>query len=170
MKMGLDIIAYQEIKLIGICDEDEYDNCEDWQTTVHIFPTYVNGSHFPEQLQDSDLKSNGVYEYDAAFGFYAGSYFGYNAWREQLAIRFTLAHPKNIWARPDDFKDRPFYFLVNFSDCEGIIAGQATHKLAADFEEHQERAESIGGLFLEKYNAFSKAFHMARENGFVRFL
>jgi len=38
-----------------------------------------------------------------------------------------------------------------------------------DFEKFQEKADKIGGYFLEKYNKWRKAFEHASENGAISF-
>lgn len=64
----------------------------------------------------------------------------------------------------------PFWELINFSDCEGIIGPVVSAKLARDFQEYQEKANSqLTDYDLERYNSWRQAFELAAENGVVRF-
>jgi len=168
--MGLDITAYKNITLIDTCAMEEWEGKHGWAATVHIWPGNLDGSHFPEQRAGAELKPNGVYEYEDVHSFRAGSYSGYNHWRSDLAMMALGQRPEDVWAIPAAYRDKPFYYIVNFSDCEGYIAGVAAKKLAQDFADFQERADQHPSeWFREKYADWRKAFEFAAENGFVSF-
>jgi len=168
--MGLDITAYQGIKLIDTCDVDDFEEKHDWETTCHVWPGYADGTHYPEQLAGGNIVPDGVYEYEEKFGFRAASYSWYNQWREILSMLFIGVIPACVWASPGNYKEHPFYYIVNFSDCEGVIAGAAAKKLANDFETFSTRAhQHPDDWFIRIYDDFHKAFRMAASNGFVDF-
>ena len=114
-------------------------------------------------------------------GFRAGSYSGYNHWREKLAEiagypsietdRFgsglkEMRHD----AGAREAGSGPFYELIWFSDCEGIIGPITSAKLARDFADFQAKADAVeDDYWREKYGKWRQAFEMAAEEGAVDF-
>jgi len=176
--MGLDITAYSNLqKLECVFNEDEEPlHPQTRQPFEYYFQAYIN-SHFPERAQD--LENKAVYLYDDSFGFRAGSYSGYNQWREQLA--HLAGYAAKPFARYDSVEMRhdagawgttegPFWELICFSDCEGVIGPAVCKKLAKDFADFQERAmSSHDDIFRSKYDEWLIAFQLAAENGAVDF-
>jgi hypothetical protein len=144
--MGLDISAYSRVVPITGEMMDAWRHPE----------VYVN----PDFKERADGLENGIYrrlEGSKEHNFRAGSYSGYNWWRDELA---------NM-ARPPAFEE-----LVNFSDCEGTIGHLTSAKLAADFAAHQEKADARrddGTMFYQKYCDWRKACEIASDNGFLSF-
>jgi hypothetical protein len=184
--MGLDITAYSKlVKLDAVFDADgepidpETREPLDWHNYMRV---YVN-SDFPGR--SGSLEHKGCYTYGEDFGFRAGSYGGYNEWREQLA-KFA-GYPTLLYERVQGYapsaKERhdaaawngmceglPFVELVNFSDCEGVICAEVAAKLARDFAEHDERAKATGDdWFYGRYCDWRKAFELASDAGCVTF-
>lgn len=166
--MGLDITFYRALGKPTPCT-DESGECghED---------LWVN-SDFPAQ---SDGLKTGHYEAAEDSGrFRAGSYSGYNAWREQLAqlagyeateyARFGTTEPLHaatVW----NGATGPFAELINFSDCEGVIGPTTSAKLAKDFAEFDEKARATFDKYnYDKYRKWQKAFESASQNGAVVF-
>lgn len=111
--------------------------------------------------------------------FRAGSYSGYNWWREHLC-KFALGcEPGELWEDPEDFEGKPFVELINFSDCEGAIGPRTSAKLAADFASHEPRVASWAeahieepdnrGYFIELFGEWKRGFELAAQNGFLIF-
>ena len=152
--MGLDVTAYSKLKAerTGVDRDDDYDGV--------MF--YANPD-FAERCSGIDEKT--VYSYADSESFRAGSYIGYNAWRNQLAKLAGFKDANDAWSQTSG----PFWELINFSDCEGTIAGDVTRKLLADFVSHQEKADAIGGYFAETYADFRRAFALAADGGAVDF-
>ena len=98
-------------------------------------------------------------------GFRAGSYSGYNQWRNQLA-NLVGTTDKRIWENP---VPGPFVELINFSDCEGTIDSKTSAKLAKDFQEYQGEANIKDEHFVQIYNHFRIAFECASDGGSVVF-
>jgi len=102
---------------------------------------------------------------DEEFSFRAGSYSGYNLWREQLAAIAGYT-PQEAW----DAKavGKPFREMVDFSDCEGMLDTDTCAKLSADFAVFQEKADAHSSeYFREIYSKFRTAFEMAAVGGRV---
>lgn len=133
-----------------------------------------------------------VYTYKQAYGFRAGSYSGYNNWREALSVLGIGVLPCDVWG-DWSYENRPFYYLVNFSDCEGAIGMEYSAKLYQDFLAQEpiirakfktleivelvEQFPQVSWLktleerawFWEKYRDWKRAFRLAKNNGVVVF-
>lgn len=157
--MGLDIEAFQGIKRA----EDQGDDADDDAWLLHR----------PEGLPDrTDGIALGRYEcVGESLRFRAGSYSGYNLWREWLAKTFLDATPAQVWDGADDrFKGKPFVELINFTDCDGFIGPKTSAKLAKDFAEHAPpKMPRLDQFYVENYALWRKAFEIAAGNGVVIF-
>jgi hypothetical protein len=157
--MGLDITAYKNLTKVHTVTEDE-DVWSEGLTTLY------NNKDFPNRFEG--VEEGVAYSCEERFGFCAGSYSGYSHWRELLA---KLAGYNG--ANEED--DKPFFELINFSDCEGTIGPVVSAKLAKDFADHQAEAEADvmeedeWGYFKQCYADWRKAFEMAADNGAVSF-
>ncbi|MCG7985085.1 MAG: hypothetical protein JAY90_20335 [Candidatus Thiodiazotropha lotti] len=164
--MGLDITAYSNLELAA-GDVDPND------TEDSVVSFYVNPD-FPRRA--GDIVDDQAYQFKNEEDFYAGSYGGYNQWRETLAE--IAGYPKGqtengvesyaatVWRDP---KPGPFMELINFSDCEGVIGTEISTKLAKDFAEYQDKADDQDEFFKKKYALWRSAFEMASKNGAVKF-
>lgn len=179
--MGLDITYYKNLTLID-CVFDRDGEPIDAKTrepiTVEYVQLYANPA-FPNHA--NGVEDKGVYHYEASGEFRAGSYGGYNQWRECLAklAGYPIAereshgviqkrHDAGAWAA----KAGPFWELINFSDCEGVIGPAISHKLAKDFAEfatNPARYAQSAYKFSELYDDWQEAFQTAAQNGAVRF-
>jgi hypothetical protein len=182
--MGLDITAYKGIEKVDcVFDEDgqplnpitreALDYGDDYVTQAFI------NSDYPERAEG--VVHKGVYRAKDSMGFRAGSYSGYNGWREDLAKlagypataftaygRTTHRHDAGAWAASEG----PFWELICFSDCEGVIGPVVSAKLARDFAEWDERAKAYSegpSWFYERFQEWRAAFEMAADSGMVNF-
>lgn len=162
--MGLDITAYEKVTLIR-ADEPGVDWDEE-DGTDQLYST-----HWPER---ADGLVDGVYRYGGeVLGFRAGSYSGYNRWREDLA-KLLGTTPEKVWSDP---KPGPFLELIAFADNEGVIGPVTSAKLARDFAEYAGKAETFaatlplsdGPYWLGKYRSWQRAFEIAAKGGAVKF-
>jgi hypothetical protein len=180
--MGLDIHAASHLRYSRpVPDHDEFDrldreaNSQGKCLNEVYFLLFPNDDDWEEHL--AGMKP-GVYEYTPAteqHDFRAGSYSGYNLWRDQLS-QFALGVPASVvWHAPEQFAGRPFVELINFTDCDGRIGTQLAGKLAADFRTHADSAAKYaataedGEGFLENYHDFAHAFELAARDGALRF-
>lgn len=162
--MGLDVSYYATATLAPDGDPDA-----EWERFSQV---YAN-PHFPGRAEG--LKDGAIYEVGGGGDFRAGSYSGYNEWREELAkmagypVTATDSsrhlHSAGAWTADGG----PFWELIHFSDCDGVIGPVVSAKLAKDFAEYQAKADEIGGYFAEKYADWRKAFETAAQGGFVDF-
>lgn len=168
--MGLDITAYTGLTELRPQADGEYP--EGQETSLY------NNPDFPGRFDG--LKERTIYSYTEFFGFRAGSYGGYNAWREQLAE--MAGYPKTPVVRFGRIEEHlssatcwngatgPFSELINFADNEGAIGPVVAKKLADDFAAWQEKADAHPDeWFRMKYADWRKAFEMAADNGAVSF-
>jgi hypothetical protein len=186
--MGLDITAASHLRFAKPIPRDKaFDRLEEelakkkkFVNEVY-FVLYANQACFRQRLVGM---RPGLYEYTRSsrrHSFRAGSYSGYNWWRDQLC-RFALGVPAaDMWATPQRYRKQPFVELINFTDCDGRIGTQVSAKLSADFTSHASKArkftpaddemgeEGAAAYWLEVYQEFTTAFRLAAKNGALRF-
>lgn len=168
--MGLDISAYSNIKVLGFGDYDE--DLEDKVEFEYINPGFPHAVP-PEWLDSGERFVRWVPTKDTEdFDFGAGSYSGYNYWRASLVP--TGLESRDIWNEPEKWAKLPFVELINFSDCEGVMAGPVCEKLYNDFKEKRELyasrlTEDDSQYYLGKYDDWTEAFELARHDGLVSF-
>lgn len=160
--MGLDITWYRNLVKV----DDAGDDPPDW-----YWRAFVNEG-FPGRAGQIE---QGAYYIGTERGhFRAGSYSGYNHWREQLAelARYSRRgigdkpYSEGAWAATAG----PFWELINFSDCEGVIGAEVSAKLAKDFAAFQARADTHPDeWFRDRYSVWRFAFEQAAHNGAVAF-
>ncbi len=165
--MGLDITAYERVLRIGGVPEDDVGDGAWGRGNIVL---YVNRD-FPEQ---ADQITHGEYRPEGErFAFRAGSYGGYNSWRNLLCRMANGMSADEFWDTP--VGNRPFEPLINFSDCEGVIGPDTSALLAQTFAQYQHAAEAFaaktadGEYWLQKYNQWRKAFEIASHGGCVDF-
>jgi len=167
--MGLDITAHERIVLRADLDrhamEQLYKPSQPWRFDwLYPFPGQGEFATRADGIVEGCYESTGEIH---TFG--AGSYSGYNRWREQLALMLGTT-PEAIWRDP---KPGPFVELINFGDNEGVIGPKTSAKLAADFAQWASKAETFGvglGLaegpwFIAKYRDWQRAFEIAARHG-----
>jgi hypothetical protein len=159
--MGLDITAYRKLKEV----RPRPDTNDESGYTEGLISLFDNPD-FPGRIKG--VKAGTWYRPSGkAFGFRAGSYSGYNAWRDWLA---RLAGYDSARACYRYNKTGPFVELINFSDCEGTIGPVVAAKLVIDFGEYDERAQACKDSYnYERFGDWRKAFQMAADGGAVQF-
>lgn len=188
--MGLDVTAYEKLgEFIGPYSEELQNKLdEDWseneENYIHIF-----SGDFPERL---DGLAPGYYRTEGEeMGFRAGAYSAYNRWRGRLAeiawgvkyeVKFEnmqMTDTLRAWER----EGQPFFELVWFTDCDGVLGPKTCAKLAKDFAEYEAKAEAAsigdmdayhqhdieGSAFMHVYRKFKEAFELAANSGIVKY-
>jgi hypothetical protein len=166
--MGLDITAYRKLTPAPDAKVDE-DGCP---VDDAVWRAYRNPNF---RGRDAGLVGD-LFTYESSFSFHAGSYGGYNAWREELAQLAGYEPVLDTRYRPNpqasigalSASGGPFWELICFADNEGVIGPEVSAKLAGNFAEYAERAGEHG-YFAEKYRDWRKAFEMAAGGGAVDF-
>lgn len=152
--MGLDIAGYKNIKAI------QHDN----ENLDEDYFTFSVNNHFP--LRADGLNDELPYSYEEDFHFHAGSYGGYNQWRNELAMLVGWEGAQSAW----EADSGPCWELINFSDCEGVIGPITSKKLAEDFAKYQSVADAHHDeRFKHLYSQWRKVFEMAADGGCVVF-
>ena len=166
--MGLDITAYRQLTPIAGATVSQDGEVDDYDTQWYPGPSMEwSESHWPGHGKGVDAYT--VYSFSEKFSFRAGSYGGYNAWRDDLARVVGLHSARDCY---EGGLVGPFSELLNLADNEGVIGTVVSAKLAADFAKFADRAATHWHdrpYSLEKYQAWRKAFEMATDNGAVRF-
>lgn len=102
-------------------------------------------------------------------GFRAGSYSSYNYWRSDLA-KFTTGHTvESYWGTEGDI-NLPFYELINFTDCDGVIGWEAAADLLTDFNDHYDAyTQTHEAWDTNLYECWTEACKVASDNGLIWF-
>jgi hypothetical protein len=163
--MRLDITAYRKLtKAINPAMED---GCPvDWENHFHAHEASIDFTEENWPGRSAGIERGAVYTFAESLGFRAGSYSGYNTWRSWLAAFAEEVMTDN------DLTSEPFIELIHFADNEGVIGPAVAAKLANDFADNQERAETFnpGNVWwIEQYEHWRKAFEMAADAGAVEF-
>jgi len=169
--MGLDISYYKGVAKSDVeldRDGEPVLPNDDWSFYDDHARVYVNPD-FPGR--EDDLK-DGWYSVEDSDSFCAGSYGSYNRWRSELCLAALGVPPSAVWE--GRVTEGPFYELVNFSDCEGVIGPKTSAKLAKDFADWEGKIAAgidyeVRGYFMEKYAQWKAAFEMASQGGMVCF-
>lgn len=160
--MGLDISAYSKIQKVDDIDE----------ASIYI------RRGIPESDQGHDIEEGEYTETEdsESHRFRAGSYSGYGVFRNILSKRIHGVSSKEIWENPEIFKDKEFYNLINFSDCEGFFGPGVSKKLHSDFVENREKfVTNIDldnphpGYYERVYDDFTLGFEIASRGGVLLF-
>lgn len=154
--MGLDVTAYKNIKIIED-DEPEYHFTSGWEQSN------MNNIH------DKEIQI----DFDEEFDFRAGSYGGYNFFRNFLCETINNITAEELWNEKDaEVKQFPFYWLINFTDCEGYIGTSYCKILYKNFLDNKElfMSKTEDNLrFQQTYLDFLEAFKISQEEGLVNF-
>lgn len=177
--MGLDISYYSRIT--------KMEKSSEYFDVIYIYPqTFIY--HLGSLECDSCYISTENSKYNS---FRAGSYSGYNDWRNNLAEMAGYGCAENVWKdfpnirylklkkiEGEEAKIKPFYELIFFSDCEGCIGPEIAKKLYKDFCDFDEQAKKFNkdplniepdDWFYIKYCAWKEAFRVASDSGIVLF-
>jgi hypothetical protein len=173
--VGLDITAYSNLEFASAhrvvwCEDENH-----IQTYAYdCFPRSFRG--IPIRWTDTSIGRGGesfiqggcfaATPRTEVHGFRAGSYGGYNQWREDLARQFN--GPTITDADPD----KPFYELIYFADNEGCIGPEAAADLFIDFTMHFGLYDPkcwYPDAARQSYGDWTRAFALAAENGLVVF-
>ncbi len=176
--MGLDITAYSNLRHLGHCpDVNEDDHEYDPETYDRIHVQAFAYDAFPHALAGlpdvrTDLFGSGdafltagcfeVTDKTETHRFRAGSYSGYNMWRDDLRRQFN----------PETDPAGPFYELIWFADNEGTIATEAARALLVDFRQLAPAyapAMSWADYARRSYADWTRAFELAADGGLVDF-
>jgi hypothetical protein len=171
--MGLDISAYSKLVEAPDAERDEDGEIVDYDNIREFY----DNPDFPGRIEG--IKPKTAYRIgDDGTGFRAGSYGGYNNWRNELAqmagyelTEYQSHHGKSegydagAWAAGSG----PFFEHIQFSDCDGTIGPVVSAKLAKDYADHAAKAEQVGGRFWDLYQEWQQAFTLAADNGAVVF-
>jgi len=173
--MGVDIYGWSKVRLA----ENQTFNADGEPLEgedAHVI--YINDA-FPGRLTEWPHKSvvvvDGDYEH-----CYSRAYSGYNRWRDELAklAGYPLTEYEGYAGSKSscyaagawEVLEGPFWELINFSDCEGMIGTAICQKLAKDFADWQERADLVEDEhWRQGYAGMRKAFEIGSNGGLVRF-
>jgi hypothetical protein len=164
--MGLDITAYGHADITP--EHEVTDAC--WDAPRHVRAFVYKG--FERSLRG--LVADRCYTVSGfSIDFRAGSYGGYNQWRQELCRAALGVSPETVWSDVGSFQDAPFFELIHFADNEGTIGPEAAADLAEDFRSMAVKVrpllEGPDGYSAAKYDDWTAAFELAAKDGLVVF-
>lgn len=176
--MGLDIGAMSNLRL----REDLFRN-EDWEVINQHDEIQTGNFYVASVIEDfkdaaDGIETGQIFEYDEYLHVRAGSYGGYSRWRQMLCNMALGVEPEVVWEYPENFKQSPFFDMINFSDCEGVIGTETCKSLYQDFLHNLPGAVAYatrlpenfqGEYWLDKYREWMEAFELASKDGCVDF-
>lgn len=172
--MGLDITAYgsvQKVSGIPLCKSGIDWNAVDESNGILLLKNH----DFPNHCLDLE---DGIYKSAVEpFRFRAGSYSAYDRFRNFLSISVIGVSAEDVWESPHSFRKEPFYELIDFSDCEGVIGPSVAAKLYKEFVDNESffmaAVDSVEDLHKEWTKTcflnWKQAFDVAKNGGFVSF-
>lgn len=191
--MGLDITAYSRLKHVGQhvkdpdLNEGEPGGVDDWcyydghvqAFAYDCFPQSFRGIPILGTRKVGSSGSSfivgGCYEETPeteTIDFHAGSYSGYNLWRQALASQFNPApYTAGNRGMQEPHPAGPFYELIWFADNEGSIGPDAAADLLVDFREHADRyvLPEAYRSYPQVYANWTRACELAADGGLIRF-
>lgn len=162
--MGLDIRAYSQLKDTG--------RPFDWDTDEG--EAYIPYNHPDFATRCVEFTPGNAFECEGDLHACVGAYSYYGAWREQLAklagysplVEGLRPYSEGAWAATEG----PFWELIDFTDCDGVLGTAVCQKLAKDFAAYEESARRLGDEdFLYTYLQFKAAVELASDGGAVVF-
>lgn len=167
--MGLDITAGS--KYSKVTDKQKIED-HDYQVNIQRNNHLEIDRALDVEVGSYDLEGETI-------TFCAGSYSGYNRFRKTLCYAILGVEDKKLWERSEYYMDKPFYEIINFSDCEGSFGPKDSVKLYNDFVTNKHKflnyLHSGGSDYLEIehlktiYDDFTKGFKLASDNGLLIF-
>jgi hypothetical protein len=169
---GLDVTAYEKLTIVSSPKFDK-DGEPIGKNQIKLAPV-----KFVERFDG--LAAGNVYHYQSSFDFRAGSYSGYNYWRNELAKlagnkqtpyksfkgEIELRYDATVWKNHRG----PFWELIDFSDAEGVIGPVVCKRVYEDFIRYQAEAKKHPDeYFRSSYEDWKKAFAMCANNGAIVF-
>lgn len=161
--MGLDITAFSTLVVQPDYDPATVDLDD---TVVEISQEIINWTEKNWPGRTAGLVA-GICGFSAAIDFAAGSYGGYNRWRDRLAKLAGFPDADTVWR---DSPQGPFVELINFADNEGYIGPVVAAKLAVDFAAYRTLANEVEiPGFAERYSYWHDACLIAANGGCLVF-
>lgn len=153
--MGLDITAYSNIKKRELL---EYEESEYY---------FSNSGFIQSDMINIENKEIQI-DFDESFDFRAGSYGGYSIFRNELCLASNNITAEQLWSLQDE--TLKFYWLINFSDCEGYIGTSYCKILYDEFVKYEEDVKiKLDEYYHQTYDNFKEAFRLGANNGLVDF-
>lgn len=167
--MGLDIFAISKIKLTGNTVNDELA-----ENDINVYQDLFN------RIIGLEVGIYSSTSESTEHHFRAGSYSTYNGFRRDLSLAIFGVRVENIWKNVEAYEGRPFFEMIEFSDCEGIIGPVVSKKLYEDFKTHRSNMikycldnfiddEYTYEYTMGTYDNFTTAFKIAKDQGIVQF-
>jgi hypothetical protein len=178
--MGLDVTAYRQVRKVADWPEGvesideiaEYEGLSNGYIWNGMRVTNVHPAQKDHPLHRAML-TPGVRAYVDRERMRAGSYSGYNEWRNWLAIARYGLTAREVWTRWEadpGFREGAAW-LINFSDCEGYIDASIAARILADLQAHAQAiiASAPEGWYADKFRGWLGLLEIATDGGLLDF-
>ena len=171
--MGLDILAISKLRLMTPEVKAALDRLPELSTEDEPVLTVTDITKKQDFCRCLDMDNGDYYKTEGSeeYDFRAGSYSSYGDFRREIAETFLNSTPVKVWSSPQSYEGQPFYELVDFSDCEGVIGPEVCAKLHKDFVDGRKKfvEEVQSDWSVERYDTWTKALEIAKEDGVIIF-
>lgn len=170
--MGLDLSFYKNMALADVGPEllegssgDIYERV-DFTDYLYLCPTIC--TMYDNIYPNHNIYASGIYDAEHVDSPTSKSYTGYNMWRNKLAVMAGYVSAVDC---QKNHSQGPFYELIHFSDCEGLISGPVIDKLHKDFVEYETKAKESEDIYFKKYYQewLNGLESIVGRNGLIRF-
>jgi len=155
--MGVTITGYSNIKITKNIIGDE---------KVHIESGGFEQSNMPH-IEECDY-----FDYEEGSNPYQSSYTYYGIFRDSLCKLSNNISQEKLWEMKD--KSLKFYYLINFSDCEGYIGTSYCKIIYDEFTKYEDeiisKLDAINPLYYKNtYLELKEIFRLGSNDGIVVF-
>lgn len=177
--MGLDARFYAATTPVVHSEAYPFDEeCWDAHLVVYV-------SDFPEQADG--IKNRSCFVTEGRDAHINQTYSNYGRYRAWICKAMFGVECEQVWANPEEYRGRPFYSQINFSDAEGTLGPKTSMALAKDYAEQREFIaaywmkmpkpfdmsqndhERDVKYMVEKYDEWAAAFAVVGETGLVMY-
>lgn len=159
--MGLDVRVYKNCRILDMetATEEQKENA--------ILAFVIDPSF---ECNIEKLVNEAYYIGNPAKAGLSCAYGSHRVFREKLA-ELTGRDVNKIWGNPDQFKEAPFFRLINFADNEGCIDWATSEMLYNDFVKFQSKAEvDFPAPLFGRYKEWMEVFRVGKEeNSIIEF-
>lgn len=121
------------------------------------YDVYISTPKF-DDVDHVTMFEFGAYKCESSCIFRAGAYSAYNRFRNSISTIALSVKAEEVWENPLKYKGKPFFEIINFTDCDGCFDYVIADKLLNDFTTHKDvilsKFKELEPRFVDTYNCF----------------
>lgn len=151
--MGLDVSVYRNLRKPTV---EETEN-EEWDVSTHV-------DHPSWKYKMNNFEADSYYMADRIDGADVRySYSSHSFFRNELC---RITNWEMDFDNCEELKDKPFYEMINFTDCDGCLDWEIASILYKNFCDHEETArKEFNNRWFGKYQDWKNVFKEGKEVG-----